>query len=69
MHLRAVFHLISYTLGVIGLAMLVSGLVGRFYGDAAPVVWQIIGAGGITVACAGALCFFTRGKIVLSRPQ
>ena len=47
--------------------MLVSGLVGRGYGDPAEVMWQILAAGGITVSCAAVLCFLTKGKVVLSR--
>ncbi len=67
MNLRAVFHLISYVLLVMGLAM--AGCAGLAFGlREEPLVFRaFLVSGGVTLAVGAVLAMATRGRIDLSR--
>jgi trk system potassium uptake protein len=67
MNSRSVFHLVSYLIMFVSLAMGSAALVSWVYGDGWMVISQILSAAGISLLIGGGLCFFTRGPVNLSR--
>jgi trk system potassium uptake protein len=67
MNSRSVFHLVSYLIMFVSLAMGSAALVAWVYGDGWMVISQILSAAGISLLIGGGLCFFTRGPVNLSR--
>ena len=67
MNTRSVFHLISFVLMVIGVAMGLCLAVSYACGDPASAQWGIATAGGLTVAVGMCLWLVTRGRIELTR--
>jgi len=67
MNLRAIFHLISYTLLVLGLAILFCLGISIYYHDAANVREGLLLSGTVVILVGFLTAVFTRGRIDLSR--
>lgn len=67
MNSRCVFHLVSYLIMFVSLAMGSSAIVAWVYGDGWPVTGQILSSAGISLLIGGGLCVLTRGPVSLSR--
>ncbi len=67
MNLRAVFHMISYLLVFIALAIGVSWGVSLYFDDPAPAQWGLALGGGLVLLVALLIWLLTRGPIDLSR--
>jgi trk system potassium uptake protein TrkH len=67
MNSRAVFHLISYLVMFISLAMAASAGVSWAYGDAAEVSLQLLRSAGISFLLGAGLNRLTPGKVALTR--
>ncbi len=67
MNTRSVFHLVSYLVIFISLAMGLSTLVSWAYGDGTDVILQMLRASGISLLLGTLLNLLTRGEVQLSR--
>ncbi|WFB35420.1 potassium transporter TrkG [Kiritimatiellota bacterium B12222] len=67
MNSRCVFHLVSYLIMFVSVAMGSCALVSWAYGDGLRVILQILSSAGTGLLLGGALCFFTKGDVNLSR--
>ncbi len=67
MNFRAVFHLVSYMMLVIGLSILGCTVVSLHYHDPHPVIMSLIYSGLITIVFAAVCGVLTRGSMNLSR--
>jgi len=67
MNFRGVFHLISYLVLVIALAIALSAGVGLAYGDSPAIFHRMLASALITAALGGGLLWGTRGAVDLSR--
>lgn len=67
MNVRAVFHLISFMIVFVSLAMGLAVLVSLLYGDDKKVVLELLASMGISLTIGAALWAGTRGKMDLSR--
>ncbi len=67
MNLRAIFHLISYMLLVLGGAMLVCWGVAALYADPMTARRGLAWAGATTIVAGAAMTWTTRGRVDLSR--
>jgi trk system potassium uptake protein TrkH len=67
MNPRSVFHLISYLIYMIAGAIGLSALVGLVYGDPREIVLRMFASSLLAGTLGGALGFFTRGPVDLSR--
>ncbi|MDF3129524.1 potassium transporter TrkG [Kiritimatiellaeota bacterium B1221] len=67
MNSRCVFHLVSYLIGFVSLAMGTCALVAWIYGDGWDVIRQILTASGAGLLLGGGLWYVTLGPVNLTR--
>lgn len=67
MNSRSVFHLVSYLIMFVSLAMGSCALVSWAYGDGIQIIREILSAAGIALLIGAVLFYFTLGPVNLSR--
>jgi len=67
MNSRSVFHLVSYLIMFVSLAMGSCALVSWAYGDGLYIILQILSAAGVGLVIGGGTFYFTKGPVRLTR--
>ncbi|MGA0369872.1 MAG: hypothetical protein ACO3N7_10525, partial [Kiritimatiellia bacterium] len=67
MNSRCVFHLVSYLIMFVSLAMGSCTLISWAYGDGLHVILQMLSAAGISFLLGFGMFYLTRGPVTLTR--